>query len=184
MRAARDGYVNGTRDGHKNPGKTGHEEYGAALVARTLRECQGIVSAAAKRLGCSQTTVMRYVRAYPTVRRALDEARGEFVDLAKIKLKQAVTNGEPWAIQFVLNKFGKGQPWLEDAAGADGGQGALPGGSTAPAGGPVIREVVVEMPALPPPGGDQEQEDAAPVAGYDPTAGYATVIEAEATAIE
>jgi hypothetical protein len=48
---------------------------------------------------------------------------GEFVDTAELKLRQAVINGEAWAVLFALRTKGKERGYVErqEVTGKDGG---------------------------------------------------------------
>lgn len=85
----------------------------AARVAQALRDAQGAVTVAATTLGCSRKTIYRYVERYPAVKEALDDAREVVIDTAELKLKQAVTKGEPWAISMVLRTIGRHRGYIE-----------------------------------------------------------------------
>ena len=49
-------------------------------------------------------------------------AREELVDIAEIRLRVAINNGEPWAIALVLKTMGKNRGYTErhEITGADG----------------------------------------------------------------
>jgi hypothetical protein len=51
--------------------------------------------------------VWNYIERYEAVRAVYEEARGRRVDVAELKLDQAVNNGEPWAITLTLTTLGK-----------------------------------------------------------------------------
>lgn len=93
------------------------------LVASALRSTHGCVHAAAAALECSPRTVHRYVKRHQAVRQALDEARELRLDLAELKLDQAIKAGEPWAVCFLLKTLGKGRGYVErqEHAGSGGG---------------------------------------------------------------
>jgi hypothetical protein len=71
---------------------------------------------AAKRLGCDPNTIMAYCRRYPTVEQAKHDARGELLDVAEVKLWQAVQEGEHWAITFALRTVGRERGYGEHVA--------------------------------------------------------------------
>ena len=121
------------------------------------------MSLAARRLNCSPTTVDAYVKRYPQVAQALYDARRGLVDLAEAKLHAAVLKGEPWAIALVLKTLGRERGFAEP-------KDERP---IIPMGVPVIREVIVELPALPEPaaddGADADGADGAGVYDQDGT---------------
>lgn len=88
-----------------------------------LKETNGLVSLAAKRVPCSMTTIYTRARNVAAVQRVIDECRGELVDLGELALRRAVVNGEPWAVSLVLKTLGKNRGYVErqEVTGADGG---------------------------------------------------------------
>jgi hypothetical protein len=88
-----------------------------------LKETNGLISLAAKRVPCSVTTIYTRARNVAAVQRVIDECRGELVDLGELALRRAVVNGEPWAVTLVLKTLGKGRGYVErqEVTGADGG---------------------------------------------------------------
>lgn len=89
------------------------ERYTATQVAQALAETKGMVYLAAKRLGCSHTTVYNYIEKYATVKDAWDSANGEMGDITELKLYQAVQDGQPWAVAFYLKTKGKSRGYTE-----------------------------------------------------------------------
>lgn len=100
-----------------------HPKYSAEQVAATLTECKGMVTLAAKRLGCVPNTVRRYVRDYASCRQALDDAREAMGDTAELALYNAIIGGEGWAIAFYLRTQGRNRGYVErqELTGKDGG---------------------------------------------------------------
>ena len=92
-------------------------------VADTLTETRGMVFLAAKKLGCSDDTIYNYAKRYKAVGDALRQQRGQFVDMAELKLWNAVNEGEAWAVQFALRTLGKERGYVErqEVTGKDGG---------------------------------------------------------------
>lgn len=68
---------------------------------------------AAKALGCSQDTVARYIARYERVRQAAQQERGEMIDLAELKLWQAIQRGEAWGITLALKTLGRDRGYVE-----------------------------------------------------------------------
>jgi len=87
--------------------------YTATQVADALRSTRGMTYLAAKRLGCDPNTIMAYCRRYPTVEQAKQDARGELLDVAEVKLWQAVQEGQHWAICFALRMLGRTRGYTE-----------------------------------------------------------------------
>ena len=82
-------------------------------VADALNETRGMVFLAAKKLGCSDVTIYNYAKRYKAVGDALRQQRGQFVDMAELKLWNAVNEGEAWAVQFALRTLGKERGYVE-----------------------------------------------------------------------
>ena len=81
-------------------------------VAEALTACYGVASHAAKMLGCTAATVRSYAIKYPVVREALVESGNHIVDIAEGELIQALLDGAPWAIRFVLKSKGASRGWV------------------------------------------------------------------------
>jgi hypothetical protein len=58
-------------------------------------------------LGCHRTTILDYIRRYPKVRQAYDEARAAAVDKAEARLISLVERDEWPAIRFMLVTLGR-----------------------------------------------------------------------------
>jgi hypothetical protein len=90
------------------------DKYTAAQMIEALTKGRGLVSVAARALGCSQTTVQRYIREYPTVAQVVQDQRARLVDSAELRLVEAIeTKAEPWAIAMVLKTLGKDRGYVE-----------------------------------------------------------------------
>lgn len=99
------------------------QRYTPQQIADTLNETRGMVFLAAKKLGCSDETIYNYAKRYKAVGDALRQQRGQFVDMAELKLWNAVNEGEAWAVQFALRTLGKERGYVErqEVTGKDGG---------------------------------------------------------------
>ena len=91
----------------------GKQRFTPKQVADTLTETRGMVFLAAKKLGCSDDTIYNYAKRYKAVGDALRQQRGQFVDMAELKLWNAVNEGEAWAVQFALRTLGKERGYVE-----------------------------------------------------------------------
>src|SRR5262245_49877347 len=87
--------------------------YKQTEVAETIRASRGLLTLAARRLGCDRATVLDYARRFPRVGRALEEARELQMDVSEAKLYQAIEQGESWAIQFHLRTVGRHRGYSE-----------------------------------------------------------------------
>lgn len=82
-------------------------------VINAIRQNRGILTLTAKHLGCSRTTVQRYVDEYPTVAQALKDERESLLDLAEGSLFEQVRKGNITAIIFTLKTIGKHRGYVE-----------------------------------------------------------------------
>ena len=89
------------------------QHWTAAQVVEALTKNKGMVYYAAKSLGCSHTTIYNYAKRYASVREVMEAQDGEFVDTAELNLRQAVINGEAWAVLFAVPTHGKGRGYVE-----------------------------------------------------------------------
>jgi len=92
-------------------------------IIECLRETNGLVSLAAKRVPCSQSTINTRRKRVKAVEDVIRECRGELVDFGELALRRAVVAGEPWAVGLVLKTLGKDRGYIErqEITGADGG---------------------------------------------------------------
>lgn len=89
------------------------EKYTAAQMIDALTQTKGMVTVAARRLGCDPATVYRYIRLYPTVAQAARDQRESVTDMAELALYKAIQDGEGWAVCFYLKTQGKGRGYIE-----------------------------------------------------------------------
>ena len=85
----------------------------AADVAQAIRDTNGMVSAAARKLGVSRQTVYRYINQYVSVKEAVDDAREQLLDMTESKLFEAVKDGNVTAAMFVLKTVGRNRGYVE-----------------------------------------------------------------------
>jgi len=76
-------------------------------VIAALRATRGLVTLAARHLGCNRDTIDAYCRRYPQVRAALDAARAQQLDVAEAQLFKAIDEGNLAAITFYLRGPGR-----------------------------------------------------------------------------
>jgi len=88
-----------------------------------IKKNGGAVYLAARELGCVPNTIYNRMERVPSIKQAVEDARGEVVDYAEQKLRLAILNGEPWAIAMALKTIGKSRGYVErqEVTGADGG---------------------------------------------------------------
>jgi hypothetical protein len=92
-------------------------------VAAALEKSHGLVSFAARLLGCYRSTVYEYLKRHPHLKDIIHDAGEALVDKAELGIEKAIDNGEPWAIALVLKTKGKARGYVErvEQTGADGG---------------------------------------------------------------
>jgi transposase len=102
---------------------TDNEKLTTDQVIAALHETRGMVTVAARRLGVATNTVKRYIRKYKSVQESLEEERERTIDIAELKLFEAIQDGQPWAISMLLKTIGKNRGYVErqEHTGADGG---------------------------------------------------------------
>lgn len=102
-----------------NPKK---REATAARIIEALKECNGLLTLAARKAGVTYRTIKRYADDYPTVAEAYKESKETMLDVAEGKLYQAIGKGESWAICFYLKTQGKQRGYVErqEFTGKDG----------------------------------------------------------------
>lgn len=83
------------------------QRYSQRQVIRALRDTRGLMTLAARQLGCDRSTVENYCARYPAVRAALDAARAQQLDVAEGQLFKAIDRGEFNAIAFYLRTIGR-----------------------------------------------------------------------------
>jgi hypothetical protein len=88
-------------------------KFTAAQVAAALKATKGMVYLAAHNLHCSPNTIMAYCKRYPSVEQAKEDARGEILDEAELRLVAAIRRDEPWAISFYLKTVGRSRGYGE-----------------------------------------------------------------------
>lgn len=114
------------RDGRNKP------KWTDAQLIQALDASGGMVHVAARALGCSPQTIYTRRDTSPAVAEAIENARGEQLDVAEQALKAAVGRGEGWAVCFTLKCLGKDRGYIERVATEHSG----------PNGGPVETRIV------------------------------------------
>ena len=80
--------------------------YTPAQMAQALRMNYGNARATARVLGCERHTVLEYCKRHPECQEAREEGPEARVDLAEVKLAEAIEDREGWAIQLALRGQG------------------------------------------------------------------------------
>lgn len=91
------------------------QQYNASEVVEAINEAEGVITAAAERLGCSARTVYRYAERYSTVEEAMRGARAATYAEAHSKLldlmRDPAHRHHRWAVETVLKTYG---PYIND----------------------------------------------------------------------
>lgn len=87
--------------------------YDPMKMADEIRKAHGMLSIAARSIGCSLATVYRHRDKFEAVRQAIEESRELMTDTAESALFDAIRDGQPWAVQFYLKTIGKNRGYCE-----------------------------------------------------------------------
>jgi hypothetical protein len=95
----------------------------AAQAVQALKDKKGFVSQAAKQLGISRRQLHRLIKAHPTIKDALDDAREEMKDFAESKIYQGIANENTALLIFYAKTQMKDRGYVErqEVTGPDGG---------------------------------------------------------------
>ena len=98
------------------------EHFTSEQIIAGLKATNGLVSLAAKRVGCSVPTIYSRAKKVKAIHDAIWECRDELIDIAELALRSCLTKQEPWAIALVLKTLGKERGYVErqEVTGADG----------------------------------------------------------------
>ena len=93
------------------------EIYSREMIIDAIRQAKGKITLAARSIGCTRQTIYDYAKKFATVQNAIDESRNDFdeelLDVAEHKLRQAVLDGDRWAIRYALDKKGSKRGYIE-----------------------------------------------------------------------
>ena len=94
----------------------------AQIIIEAIEQSKGFITVAAKNCGLSYVTVKKYVDQYPTVARAMKEAKESILDFTESKLLVNITKGDTASIIFYLKTQGKARGYIErqELTGAEG----------------------------------------------------------------
>ena len=92
-----------------------YRKYTRQQIIDALAESMGMISPAARTLGCSRNTITTYMKEYPEIAEAISDANEEVNDVAELKLYDAIKRGEAWAICFRLKTRAKNRGYIEKA---------------------------------------------------------------------
>lgn len=88
-------------------------QYTDEQVIDAIRKAGGVVTDAAKILGCTRRTVQRRANEVAEVREVIEDSREELIDEAEKSLRAAVVKGDAWAVCFALKTIGKSRGYVE-----------------------------------------------------------------------
>ena len=114
----------------RDPKPKNNEKLTATNVAAALFEARGVKAEAARRLGVDWSTIQRYIKKYPSVRQALDEAVEPITDMARSNVIMAIFRGDLAESHWWLSR--KTDEFMEKVRSETTGQG----------GGPIVIEFV------------------------------------------
>lgn len=82
-------------------------------IKQALLDNYGIISDAARQLGCSRWTIHDRIKEYPDLKQVQEEGRQKIVDLAEAALVEKIKSGDITAIIFTLKSVGARRGWIE-----------------------------------------------------------------------
>ena len=100
----------------------GKEMYTAQQFIAAMPQTGGVVSAIAKKIGCTWHTADKYIKSKPTVYRAWLDEKEAILDMGEMSLFKSVREGDAWAVKYLLATQGKRRGYVErqEVTGADG----------------------------------------------------------------
>ena len=91
-------------------------------IADAVRKGDGLQSTTAKQLNISRQVFRDWMKKYPVIVKALDDAKELMLDVAECQLHKEIKKGRAWAICFYLKTQGKARGYIErqEVTGAGG----------------------------------------------------------------
>ena len=102
--------LKGTFPNKKHP-KTGPTE---TEIIAALTKTHGMLSKAARILGCDRKTISNRLKEFPSIGQALEESEAHRLDEAETSLDRNIKNGHQKAIEFFLKNKGKSRGYGQD----------------------------------------------------------------------
>lgn len=82
-------------------------------IAQALRLCGGNITEVARCFGKHRNTIAHQIQRHPELKEIMLEMREAIIDEAELKMREAVSQGQPWAIRTTLSMIGKHRGWTE-----------------------------------------------------------------------
>lgn len=93
-----------------------NRRYTDRAIIDALEKHRGLVSFAAREIGCHPDTIYERSKTCDGILKAMEQERAKIVDLAEHKLYQAVEADKPWAILKVLDCLGRRRGYSDSEA--------------------------------------------------------------------
>lgn len=91
-------------------------------MEQALRDAQGLVTYAARLVGCTAKTMYNYCERYPELQAIRNEYREELVDQAEAALLKGIREGQPACILYALNQLGRARGYGKRMIGPEDNQ--------------------------------------------------------------
>lgn len=88
-------------------------KYTQEQIIQAIIDSKGMVYIAARRLGCEPKTIYNYAKRYKSIQDEINNQRGLMGDVAEMALYTAITEKQPWAVQFYLKTQAKDRGYVE-----------------------------------------------------------------------
>jgi len=88
-------------------------KYSKKIIRDALIASNGILSRAAKQLGCSRSTITDWLDKHPDLDRELQDIKESYVDLAEGSLLTQVAEKNTQATIFLLRSLGRKRGWVD-----------------------------------------------------------------------
>jgi hypothetical protein len=89
------------------------EKYTVEQMIAAIREANGILTIAARKLDCSRSTVYNYIERYKSIKAAYEEANESNIDFVETMLMENIKNGNVAAQIFFLKTKAKHRGFVE-----------------------------------------------------------------------
>ena len=97
----------------RGPGKPSKPVLTKELVEQALRDCRGLVTYAARKLGVDNAAINYWMRKHPELAQLRDEHEVAMLDTVENNLWAALERGDSWATCFVAKTKGRKRGYSE-----------------------------------------------------------------------